>query len=203
MLKHTRMRTALAAMAVATAWTFAPPARAAFIASMQQVGSDVVMTGSGSINLADMSLFDSPYDAGSNVFPNQGLVKLGPATPGTFSWYISLNTGPGSLGTIGQTFANTGSGDYVAIYGNGSALGVPVGYVSNTPLVDTATFTNASFASLGVTPGLYVWTWGSATDGSYDTFTLQIDTVPEPATALMLGVPVAFTWLARRRPRVR
>jgi hypothetical protein len=43
------------------------------------------------------------------------------------------------------------------------------------------TFNNATFASLGVTPGAYVWTWGTGL--ANQNFTLQIGSVGIP------GVP--------------
>jgi protein with PEP-CTERM/exosortase system signal len=57
---------------------------------------------------------------------------------------------------------------------------VPQGYASGAALSDSMTFNNATFASLGVTPGTYVWTWG---DGADQRFTLQIGSVGVP------GVP--------------
>jgi hypothetical protein len=64
---------------------------------------------------------------------------------------------------------------------------LPQGYVSGDPLSDSATYTGATFASLGVTPGTYVWTWGSGADA--DNFTLQIGptAAPEPSSLLLLA----------------
>ena len=63
------------------------------------------------------------------------------------------------------------------------ALIVPRGYVSGTFLSDSATYSDATFATLGVTPGTYVWTWGS---GANQNFTLKIP-VPPPT-----GPPIAI-----------
>ena len=51
-------------------------------------------------------------------------------------------------------------------------LFVPSGYLSGNPLSGTSTYNNATFASLGVTPGTYVWTWGAG--GANQNFTLII-----------------------------
>jgi hypothetical protein len=49
-------------------------------------------------------------------------------------------------------------------------VAVPRDYVSGAPLgTSTATFANATFMSLGLTPGAYVWRWGSGPTA--DTFT--------------------------------
>jgi len=49
---------------------------------------------------------------------------------------------------------------------------VPDGYTSNTRLTTSSTYTGATLASLGVTPGTYVWSWGSG--ATADSLTLQI-----------------------------
>jgi hypothetical protein len=70
-------------------------------------------------------------------------------------------------------------GVYAGVY-----LDVPAGYVSGTFLSDSATYSGKTLASLGVTPGTYVWTWGT---GANQNFTLQIP-VPPPT-----GPPIAIT----------
>jgi hypothetical protein len=52
-------------------------------------------------------------------------------------------------------------------------------------------YAGATFASLGVTPGTYVWAWGSA--ATADSLTLQIGpaAVPEPVSLSLLAVGVA------------
>ena len=58
---------------------------------------------------------------------------------------------------------------------------VPRGYVSGTFLSNSATWSGKTFATLGVTPGTYVWTWGT---GANQNFTLQIKTPGPASTAI-------------------
>lgn len=77
---------------------------------------------------------------------------------------------------------------------------VPLGYVSGSPLLDTATYAGQTLGSLGVTPGTYVWTWGTGADA--DSFTL-IATVAEPSTwAMMLLGFAGLGFVGYRRVRV-
>ena len=61
----------------------------------------------------------------------------------------------------------------------GLDVSVPTGYVSGTALSDSATYSNTTLATLGVTPGTYVWTWGTSANQN---FTLEIPSFPPPAT---------------------
>jgi hypothetical protein len=83
--------------------------------------------------------------------------------------------------------SNTGSGDFVGMQSVFGWLLVPQGYVSGAALSDSMTFNNATFASLGLTPGTYVWTWGA---GANQNFTLIIGGAGVPdggSTVFLLG----------------
>jgi len=81
-------------------------------------------------------------------------------------------------------------------------LVVPVGYVSGHALSNSMTFNNATLASLGVTPGTYVWTWG---DGADQNFTLQIGSLGVPgvpdggSTVSLLGFVLLGLAAVRRK----
>jgi hypothetical protein len=69
--------------------------------------------------------------------------------------------------------------------------------------MDTSTYNNVTFSSLGVTPGTYAWTWGSGANA--DSFTLKIGdaaTVPQPATLGLMALGLlgaAGAGFARRK----
>jgi PEP-CTERM motif len=64
---------------------------------------------------------------------------------------------------------------------------VPTGYVSDSPLSDTATYAGETFSSLGVTPGVYESTWGTGTNQNF-TLDVVAGAVPEPSTWAMMGL---------------
>ena len=81
---------------------------------------------------------------------------------------------------------------------NGSTLIVPLGYISGSALSDSSTYDNATLASHGVTPGTYVWTWGT---GANQNFTLRIGATSVPdggSTIGLLILALAALFLARR-----
>ena len=82
----------------------------------------------------------------------------------------------------------------------GAALLVPEGYVSGNALSSSATWNNATFASLGVIPGTYEWTWGTGLRNQ--NFTLIIGGVGVPdvgSTVYLLGFGLLGLAALRRK----
>jgi hypothetical protein len=179
------------------------PARAAYVVDLREVGSDVVATGSGTIDLTDLSLFQSSAFSVTAISPSFGAIVTGPASGGHLDVYSGFS-GPLNFGSGSQTSPSSGGGDLVGISGLITVrhLGVPAGYMSGSALSDTMTFDNTTFASLGATPGTYTWTWGSGAHA--DSFTLDIiaaTVVPEPSTWAMMLVGFAGLGFAGWRAR--
>jgi hypothetical protein len=103
----------------------------------------------------------------------------------------------------GTTIATSGTGPRFGVFFN--QLDVPDGYVSGTLLEGSSLYEGATFASLGVTPGTYVWTWPVAANVTpangvlQDSLTLNI--VPEPVSLSLLAVGAAGLTVRRWRRR--
>jgi hypothetical protein len=160
--------------------------RAGVILNIQQVRGDVVATGSGSIDTADLT-FTGNTSNSANVWAGFSLGSFGVVGGITLvreDVYRGI-TGPSRFGTGNQFFATSGSGNVFGVVAN-DVLDVPSGYISRSALSATSTWSGASFSSLGLTPGSYTWTWG--TGAHADSFTLNIGVVtpvPEPSTLTM------------------
>jgi len=191
--RHSQIRSLLATLAVAVpviligSGLLAPPAQAAYIVTLAQVGSDVVATGSGTIDLTGVVV--GPLNGSLLAFinPSVGDIFAGPAifTPVDYYGFV---TGPTSFGSGSGAVASSGSGDLVGI-GEGEDVYVPAGYSSGASLSDSATWDNTTFSMLGVTPGTYVWSWGSGANA--DSFTLETVSVPAPVIGEGLSVVLA------------
>jgi len=176
-----------------------------YVVKFAQQGSNVVATGSGAFDLTGL-VFSGSFGSGTSMQPNAGYVSSGALDSVPLDAYTGF-AGPASFGVGGPEVPTSGSGDYVGIVGLSTPYGsplffLPAGYVSGNVLSNTISFDNASFASLGMTPGTYVWTWGT---GAGQSFTLDIGNavnVPEPATLSLFGVGLlligALAWRRRR-----
>ncbi len=161
------------------------PAQAGYIVTLEQVGSDVVATGSGADDLTGLTLRVSGTLAPGVITANIGIIQIGGSLDNPFIDQYTGITGPTSFGSGGTFEANTNSGDFVGIFGRTGNIDVPHGYVSNTPLSDRMTFNNATFSSLGVTPGTYEWTWGTGLPNQNFTLIIGGGTPTPPPLAII------------------
>lgn len=172
-----------------------------YVVTLQDAGSNVIATGSGSIDLTGLSLEDGTSRANhSYVSPTQAIISTGGCCYITYE--TEHFTGPTSFGTGGATFANQQSGSPVGIYvPSASELVVYALYpYGGGSISSSATWNNTTIASLGITPGTYTWSWGSGADQS---FTLDVATTPLPASlplfAAGLGGLGLLGWTRKRK----
>jgi hypothetical protein len=144
--------------------------------------------------------------------------KEGPESPSAPTRSVAsacsnvVANGSGAVNLTGLTKASTPFGGPSAIAADiGFILtGAPsggisdgyFGYISNAVLSDSMTFNNATFASLGLTPGTYMWSWGTGLPNQ--NFTLIIGRVGVPdggSTVSLLGCALLGLAAVRRRLR--
>jgi hypothetical protein len=181
----------------------APAARAAFIETATQVGGNVVFFGSGSLNTSALFQVTSPFTRGSQVHASVGFWDVGQPQL-VDEWgatAIGGITGPagntGVFGTGGRFDTTTGTGSIVGV-ASPSLIELPDGYVSDAQLSNSGiTFAGRTFATMGLTPGTYTWSWGSG--ATFDSITLQIGAVPEPSTLALMGSGILPLFLRRAK----
>jgi hypothetical protein len=177
----------------------ASAARAAYVVNIEEVGANVVETGSGRLDLVGLPLNGTTTNTFAFLSPNPAGYGSGPSGAkeaqfiSTISATLSGPTqwGPGAGGFLK---ASSSSGDGVGITidpsgGEDNAIFVPAGYDGGF-LSETSTYLKESLASMGLTPGTYVYNFGGPFNA--DTFTVIVGVagagaIPEPSTwALML-----------------
>jgi len=174
-------------------------ANAALVITAEEVGADLLVNASGTIDLSALTFVDSGNGAGT-ISPSSGNVLLGAFGVVGFDEYDGI-TGPSSFGPgLGPGFPTTGSGGLVGVLGSNGFLRVPSGYSSGDSISAAMTYDNSSLASLGITPGNYVWNWGAGTTADSLTFQAGSGAVPAPPTLALLGLGGLLLARWRRRP---
>jgi hypothetical protein len=187
-----------------------------YLVTIEQMGPDVVATGSGNIDLTGLTLssLHSTFSAGVN--PPEAVVTLSSGVADTYSGTLSGPPG----GVLGPGFgpgigiphplfepATSSTGNLVSFSFTFSSIHVFQGYMSDGALgTSTDTWDAATFTSLGLTSGTYEWTWGPGADQN---FTIEIGTpvaTPLPAAlplfASGLGALGLFGWRRKRKSSV-
>jgi hypothetical protein len=195
------------------------PAEAGLLFMFEQVGPDLVVTGSGSINTTGTS--SSTSAIGVSGFRNNTTgyisLKTGAGSPQpdvynvlwtnlsgtTFGSTLSApNQNPSSFNLVtGSTTSGDNFGFSVrqgpAFNGSNNSLWIPQGYVSGSPLSGTITFANTTLAQFGLTLGQSGTLQASMPAGT-ETITLLV--VPEPTSVVVAGCSfVGIAALLRRR----
>lgn len=178
----------------------ASPASAAYTITFQQAAADVVSTGNGSLNISALT-FGSSFPGGSFLNSSVAATVVGIG----FKTVYSNIVGPSSFGSGLSRLADSQSGNYVGVFGSVGVLSLPTDYISGSGLgISTATYNNSTIASLGLTPGSYVYSWGLG--DTADTLTVQINdagAVPEPATWAMMLLGFGGIGMMVRRSKRR
>jgi len=192
----------LTLFAIAVTSLFCVRPAQAYTVRLKEVGANVVANGRGAINLAGLTFTGL---TSSSAGMNPSIADLAVAT-GLQDQYQGFS-GPLSFGPGGIIFANSNSGDAVTLIGgmtSFSGLFVPQGYVSGGALSSSSTYNNATFDSLGVTPGTYVWSWGA---GANQNFTLIIGGAGVPdggsTVSLLAFALLSLAALRRKLPLLR
>ena len=179
-------------------------AEAAYVVNFSQVGGDVVAEGSGSFDFLQSSFigFLNPMVLGVN--PSSGFLGVGNednyGNPESYGDQYASITGPASFGSGGFTAATSTTGTVSGIDAGGGYFIVSGGYSSGqTVTSSTTTWQGATFSSLGLTSGTYVWTLGT----SSDTFTINVpgSDAPEPASWAMMLAGFGLVGAAMRSRR--
>lgn len=133
--------------------------------TINEVGSNVVMTASGTLDISSLTLVTSNNgpNGGGGLGINSATFLMG-ANGTYFDEYSGFTSTPSNFGSGGGLGSTSGSGDAMGVIMQGAPpyhLIVPAGYTSGTQITSSATFTGQTFSSLGLTQGTYTYTWGS------------------------------------------
>lgn len=159
----------------------ASASQAIYTINIDQVGADVVMSGSGSIDTSSATSLGGIgfcYLGDGAVYANS--LCIGTEVDG--DWYPSALTPGLSLPSAVGTGGSSSSGPNVFILG--TELYLPPTYVSGAPLVNRTTFAGTTLAALGLTVGtqtLFV--------PSGDEIVINIGLAPPAAPATPASIP--------------
>ncbi len=185
-----------ASVAALAAGVVSYAASAGVVLTAVEVGPDVVISGGGTLDFSAWVQYTNSDSAA--IAPEAVIVgDQGPTFTNNGYQISSGVSGPPAFTTGPVVFADSAAGDIFGILpqlgGSAADAIAPNGYVSGDPLAGSATFLSQSFATLGLNPGTYTFTWPTASGGS-DFFSLVVPSPGAGAVFVVLGVT-----LRRRR----
>ncbi len=188
-------------------------ANAAAVFTIEEVGADIRVTASGTLNTTGLTLGSASAGPGWGVLdPNPAFITVGPpeASGVNYAYYRDPITGPASFGNSSSFLgasSTTNSSSIVGFFPAQGHLYTPVGFVSGSGISGSSTFVGQSYTSLGLTQGQsYTYTLANN-----ETITVQIRSAPpqpiptlsEWAQIMMMLMMIAtagfFGWRMKQR----
>jgi hypothetical protein len=179
------MNLKLATFAVVAYVASSQGALTAVVARYEETSIGVRASYSGSINLDGLQLYSATALPSSSFRPVRAdLGRFGIGGSTFFLRYMGI-AGPSAIGLEALQYVPTSStGEFAGVFGISGHIWVPTDYISEAPISGTTAWDSRTLASLGLSTGEYVWTWGSG--ASRDSFTLLI--IPESSSILLVGL---------------
>jgi hypothetical protein len=148
-------------LAVVLAWLpSVRTAQAGYTVTLQQVGPNVVATGSGAIDRTGLN-FSGSFSLNPQIQPcfchSEGSAWIYTGSTSSSVDRLLPLRGPRGFGSGPGASASSGSGDMVGIATTifGTYLLVPTGYISGTALSDSATYNNQLSEKFRQIPGSF------------------------------------------------
>jgi len=181
------------------------PSQSAVQVNINQVGADVVAVASGTLNVGSLGAPGAASTLGLMQYVALGNYAYTVGQGSANAYAVTFVTQqplhavaidvPASVSTGGPVGVDAGAGAF--------ELFVPAGYVSGAAINSSSTWTNRTFASLGLSPGAYVFNYGADNItflvGPQGSATVAVPS-STPLAQLLIALGVALlAWRSRRK----
>jgi hypothetical protein len=183
------------------------PVRAEIVYTFSQVGPDVRMTATGSLNTLPAFSLTTGLSSPTLRPMIANIITSPTLNSGAYSYKaFQLPSGPTNFG--GLLTATPSSVDplsMISLLETGGIPGIPGAYwlpdtyQAGDPFFASMTFGGTTIESLALTPGTYAW----ALPGTNESIQVVIPSAPVPGPLPLLGVGSALAWSRRLRRRQR